>query len=119
MTKHLRRWLNEASFRDMGGAYDGVIQAVTEELVHNRFTGQRTLQPIIHFDDGWLLLPNLTQRKALIEIFGAETDAWVGDRIGVYLYRKPGAKRDEKRVRHVSTVASFTEAKERTANSGS
>jgi hypothetical protein len=83
MTRHLRRWLNDKELKQMGGRYEGVVVAIREEKVRNRFTAQQEVQPVIKFDDGWLLIPNLGMRRALIEIFGAETNNWIGHRISV------------------------------------
>lgn len=78
MTRHLKRWLNDAALEGRGGTYQGVIGSVTEEVVRNRFSAQRELQPVIGFTDGWRLIPNLGMRRALIEILGAESDNWIG-----------------------------------------
>ena len=87
MRRHLRRWLNDAELERRGGRFDGVIAAVTEETVRNRFTAQRELQPVIAFDDGWRLVPNLTMRRALIEMFGTESNAWIGRRVTIHRQR--------------------------------
>jgi hypothetical protein len=39
---------------------------------------------VIIFEDGWRLLPNINQRRALIELLGPETEEWLGHRIVVY-----------------------------------
>ena len=52
MARHLRRWLNETSLRELGGVYEGRIADVTEEKLRNRYTAQHQLQPVITFDDG-------------------------------------------------------------------
>ena len=83
MTRHLKRWLNNAELVRRGDTYEGVIASVTEEEVRNRFTAQRELHPIIDFADGWRLIPNLTMRRALVELFGPETDSWTGRRIKI------------------------------------
>ena len=70
MGRHLRRWLNEKSLRELGGLYEGRIASVTEEKLRNGYTAQHQLQPVIGFEDGWLLVPNLTQRVALVAALG-------------------------------------------------
>ena len=49
MRKHLRRWLNHRELEQMGGRYDGIVAAVAEQNVRNRFTAQREAQPVIRF----------------------------------------------------------------------
>ena len=76
MRRHLHRWLNDDALRELGDEYEGRISAVTEETIRNRYTAQRQLQPVIGFSDGWRLIPNIGQRKALVEMFGSShTDA--------------------------------------------
>lgn len=113
MNRHLRRWLNDRTLRELGDAYDGVIASVSEEMIRNRFTAEKKLEPVITFEDGWRLLPNISQRRALIQFFGADTGEWVGQRVVVYRHRvtqtdqETGAVRDswEKRVRLPAQVA--------------
>jgi len=97
MLRHLPKFLDTTTLRDMGGQYVGRIQDVIEERINNRFKGQKGLEPIIVFGDGWRLIPNITQRKALIAMFGRETDEWVGREIVVHLHVSKGGK-SEKRV---------------------
>jgi hypothetical protein len=87
MRKHLRRWLNNTALEQMGGCYEGVIATVLEEQVRNRYTAQREQQPVVAFDDGWRLIPNLSIRTAMIEAFGPETEDWPGRRMKVFLRR--------------------------------
>lgn len=87
MNSHLRKWLNDAALREMDDRYEGVILAVTEELIRNRFTAQKVLEPVIAFKDGYRLVPNINQRRALVEFFGPESDEWVGRRLVVYRHR--------------------------------
>ena len=89
MTRHLRRWLNDKVLREMGDTYQGRIVAVAEETIRNKFTAQRQLEPVITFEDGWRLLPNISQRRALIEMFGPETNDWIGCELVVYRHYIP------------------------------
>ena len=81
--RHLRPWLNDATLVRLGGSYGGVVASVTEEQVRNPFTAMRQLEPVIGFDEGYRLIPNITMRAALIELFGPHTDKWIGRRITV------------------------------------
>ncbi len=92
MRRHLKRWLNDADLRNMGGSYEGTISAVVEEETRNRFTTQRTVQPVIVFTDGYRIVPNIGMRRTLVESYGAETDSWVDKRIRVF--RRPMTRRD-------------------------
>ena len=87
MRRHLKRWLNDGELLKMGGSYEVSIVEVVEEQVRNRYTAQRELQPVIVFDDGWRLIPNIGMRRALVEMFGSETDDWVGRRVRVFRRR--------------------------------
>jgi hypothetical protein len=87
MTRHLARWLNNDVLRQMGDTYDGRIGDVVEQTIRNRWTGEKQLEPVIRFEDGWSLIPNLSQRRALIELFGPESDNWIGRRLQVYRHR--------------------------------
>ena len=85
MTRHLRRWLNDKALSEnFDGEYEGRISEVTEEMIRNRFKGQKQLEPVIIFEDGWRLLPNINQRRALIEFFGPQTDEWIGHKLCVF-----------------------------------
>jgi hypothetical protein len=89
MRRHTRRWLNDTALAsEFDGTFEGVIAAVTEEQVRNRFTAQRELQPVIAFaEGGWRVVPNLGMRTALIEMLGPETDQWIGRRISIHRRR--------------------------------
>jgi hypothetical protein len=89
------------------GSYEGVIAGVTEERVRNRYTARREWQPVIDFADGWRLIPNLSMREALINIFGPETDAWHGRRITITRSRRETTNQSsgEVRVRWVKSVS--------------
>jgi hypothetical protein len=85
MTRHLRRWLNDKALSEnFGDSYEGRIAEVTEEVIRNRFKGTKQLEPVVVFEDGWRLLPNINQRRALIEFFGPETEEWRGRRLVVF-----------------------------------
>jgi hypothetical protein len=59
MSKFLRRrFLTNASLASMGGVYDGTIASVASETVLNKFTLQKTEQPVIAFADAWAWIPN-------------------------------------------------------------
>jgi hypothetical protein len=88
MTRHLTKWLNDDALRLFGDCYEGVIDNVVEQWIRNRFTAERELQPVIRFDDGWSLIPNVSQRRALVAMWGAESDEWRGRRLQVYRHRK-------------------------------
>ena len=92
MRRHLKRSLNDADLRNMGGSYEGTISAVVEEEMRNRFTTQRTVQPVIVFTDGYRIVPNIGMQRTLVESYGAETDSWVDKRIRVF--RRPMTRRD-------------------------
>jgi hypothetical protein len=101
MNHHLRRWLNETTLREMNDRYDGRIARVTEELIRNRFTGQKQLEPVIGFEDGWRLVPNIGQRRALIEFFGADTEEWIGRPLAVILVPNQRVHPETGQVRQV------------------
>ena len=87
MRRHLRRWLDNAVLRELGDRYEGIIANVVERTLRNRFTCTRELQPVIEFEDGLRLVPNITMRRTLIEFFGADTEGWIGRRVVVYRHR--------------------------------
>lgn len=86
MKRHLHRWLNDEALKQMTNeAYEGRIKAVVEEVIRNKFNSQKNQEPVINFEDGWRLVPNIGQRKTLIELFGSsETEDWVGRVIVVF-----------------------------------
>jgi len=87
MSRHLRRWLNGTALRKMNDRYEGLIGEVLEERLRNRFTATKELQPVIVFDDGWRLVPNIGMRRALIEFFGPDSEDWIGNRVVVFQHR--------------------------------
>ena len=65
MRRHLNRWLSITVLSNMAdGAYEGIIEKVSEESLNNKFAGQRQIQPVIKFTDGWQIVPNMTMRRA-------------------------------------------------------
>jgi hypothetical protein len=50
----------------MGDRYEGRIEAVVEERINNKFKGKKELEPVIVFDDGWRMCPNIGQRRACV-----------------------------------------------------
>jgi hypothetical protein len=76
--KHLRRWLNASALEAMGGVYIGVIATVTEENVRNGFRMVTQLEPVIVFQDGWRIIPNISARRKLADQLGDDTDLWEG-----------------------------------------
>jgi hypothetical protein len=102
MTRHLHRWLNEKALREeFGGRYTARIATVTEETIRNRYTFQKQLEPVITFEDGWRLVPNIGQRRALIEFFGAETENWIGESFTVFLARVERKNSETGQIRSV------------------
>jgi hypothetical protein len=87
MRRHLRRWLNDAALREMHDRYEGRITSATEELIRNRFTAEKQLEPVISFDDGFRMIPNVGQRRQLIEFWGANTEDWIGRTLIVFRHR--------------------------------
>jgi hypothetical protein len=101
MSRHLRKWLNDAALVALGGEYEGVIASVSEERIRNRFTAQTQLEPVIAFEDGFRLVPNLTMRRALAEALGDETDHWIGQRVRVWRRTTETVNRTTGEVRRV------------------
>jgi hypothetical protein len=96
--RHLRRWLNDSTLtREFPSGYEGTIFEVVEERLHNRYRCTKELQPVIVFEDGWRLVPNISMRRALKEFFGSDTDEWIGRRVQVYrrLARRPGDGKED------------------------
>jgi hypothetical protein len=73
-----RSSLRSGMLREMGDTYEGRIATVTEETIRNRYTAQKQREPVITFEDGWRLLPNINQRRALIAFFGPNSEDWLG-----------------------------------------
>jgi hypothetical protein len=87
MTRHLQRWLTLGELQKVEDRYEGVIADVVESALRNPFTKQRGVQPVILFEDGWRVVPNIAMRRALIEFFGTETRMWIGRRFVVFRHR--------------------------------
>lgn len=87
MTRFLKKWLTEGVLRKMGDRYEGRIASVTEEVLRNRFTATKGPQPVIDFQDGYRVVPNITMRKALIEFWGPNSDDWIGRTLIVFRHR--------------------------------
>jgi hypothetical protein len=106
MRRHLRRRINDTELSRHGDTYDGVLTAVTEENVRNRFTAQREVVPVLVFADGWTWIPNMSARTALVEMFGHDTDAWIGRRIRIFRRRVEQVDRatGEVKLRFVKAV---------------
>jgi hypothetical protein len=110
MNRHLKLWLNDTELQRRGGRYVGVLVAVVPEVVRNRYTTVRQPEPVMKFEDGWQIVPNIGMRRALVEWLGPETDGWIGQRIEVERFRiarvdpATGQTREkwEKRVRVVA-----------------
>jgi hypothetical protein len=84
MSRLIKRWLTDERLRtEHCGRYVGVIDNVTMEMINNRFKGAKVQEPVIRFADGLLLVPNQGMRKALIALFGEETDGWRGQRVRI------------------------------------
>ena len=69
MTRHLQRWLSLKDLEKFGDRYDGVIADVVESTLRNPFTKQREVQPVIVFEDGWRLVPNIAMREGADRVF--------------------------------------------------
>jgi hypothetical protein len=87
MKRFVPCWINTDELQRIGGRYEGVIEQVFEQAVRNRFTGVKKAEPIIEFEDGYRLVPNITMRRSLMERFGTDTDLWSGERIAIELRR--------------------------------
>lgn len=88
MSRHLKKWLNDQALRELGDVFDGRIVDVVEETIRNRYTAQKTLEPVIVFEDGWRLIPNLTQRTVLVKLFGSDSEDWIGRRVRIFRFAK-------------------------------
>ncbi len=93
MSRHVPCWINNPELQRLGGRYEGTIARVIEQVVHNRFRpkAEKQPEPVIVFADAYRLVPNITMRRLLMERFGPETDAWVGERL-VVVCRSAGGR---------------------------
>ena len=92
MRKHLKRNMNNSDLEQMDGSYEGVIVEVTLEEMWNRHRGKREEHPIITFEDGWRIVPNIGMRRDLVDGFGPESEDWIGSRVRIFL--RPMARKD-------------------------
>lgn len=95
MSRHLKQWLTDRALVDLGGEFEGVVAMVTEELIRNRFTAQRSMEVVVAFDEsGYRLILNKGMLTKFIGWFGPESDNWIGRRIRVFrrLVESPNAK---------------------------
>jgi hypothetical protein len=86
MTRHLKPWLTDAQLKAMGGVFEDVIAAVTEEPIRNRFkpTLPKSVEPVISFEaSGYRLVPNKSILQQLIDWFGKDSDDWIGRRVRI------------------------------------
>lgn len=114
MSKFVPRWINNTELRRLGGRYQGFIERVIVQEVHNRFARKhRSLrsetaagddgvtykqpEPVIVFEDGYRLVPNIGMRRMLMERFGTDSDSWVGQPL-IVVCRIDGAGRLTKHV---------------------
>jgi hypothetical protein len=88
MKRYLAPMLTVPELEAMGGDYEGVIASVKEEMLHNRFKGQKFPEPVVSFYDGKRLVLNKTMLQACIGWFGGDSDNWVDRRIYVFLRRE-------------------------------
>ena len=120
MRRHLKRRMTNRDLEQMGGNYDGVIADVVLEEMRNRFKAKREEHPVIAFEDGWQLVPNLGIRKDLVHSLGSESDNWIGASIRIFLRPMTrsngsgdGKQRREKAVECLDAPAAAPETTER------
>ena len=87
MTRLLKPYLNVSQLEALGGAYDGVIAAVSSQLLRNKFRAEMSEEAVVSFLDGTRLVLNKTMLRQCIEWFGAESEHWIGRRVSVFLRR--------------------------------
>jgi hypothetical protein len=80
-------WLNNGELARRGGAYVGTIVDVTEMMVRNPYTCQKVLKPVVAFADGQKLLPNIGMLRTLQNVFGDESELWIGKSVRVFQKR--------------------------------
>ena len=82
-------WINNTELRVRGGRYVGVVANVTAQEVRNPYAKsgepKKQVQPVIQFDDGCRLIPNVPMRRELKEHLGGDTDLWIGAQLVVEL----------------------------------
>lgn len=85
MTRHLKRWLTDKALAEIGGEFEGVIASVSEEEIRNRFTAQKSVEPVITFSEGgYKLVLGKTNLQKMINWFGPESNDWVSRRIRIF-----------------------------------
>lgn len=86
MTPYLQRSLTNDELKARDGCYEGRIARVVEQQVFNRWKYTKDeIVPVISFSDGYQWIPNVGARRKLTEAWGADTDAWIGRRLRIYL----------------------------------
>ena len=120
MRRHLKRRMTNHDLEQMGDTYHGVIADVVVEEMRNIYTTKYEEQPVIVFEDGWQLVPNLGIRRDLTDWLGFESDNWIGASIRIFLRpmtRKVGSgdgkQRREKAVECLEAPAAEPETTER------
>lgn len=78
MRKKLGKSLSGQTLHAMGDRYEGIIAAVEDKALRNRFTTRTEIEPVIEFEDGMQIVLNRGMRYELIERFGPESDDWIG-----------------------------------------
>ena len=94
MTRFLAPMLTVPTLQAMGGNYEGVIASVKEEMLHNRYKGQKFPEPVVSFQDGKRLVLNKTMLLACIDWFGKDSNNWTDRRIYVFLRREEKVNRE-------------------------
>jgi hypothetical protein len=91
ISKYTIKWLTAAALTKMDGErYEGVIDDVREQVLLNKYTLVKEVQPVIVFVDSWQIVPNQQMRHALREKWGSETIKWTGRR--VVIFQRQGRK---------------------------
>jgi hypothetical protein len=83
MTRKMGPWLTGAAVHAMGDRYDGIIAAVEEQEVRNRWTTRTSLEDVVVFGDGKRLVLSHGMRLELIARFGSESNDWLGQPISL------------------------------------
>jgi hypothetical protein len=98
-----------------GGRYTGVIKAVIEAPLFNRFKGGdtgRREELVLKFEDGERAGVNVSMMKTLERLYGPETDGWCGKRVSIFakhgkrVNRKTGELLMERGLMAAADVAS-------------
>ena len=94
MKRFLAPMLTVPELEALGGEYEGVIAFVKEEILHNRFKGQKFPEPVVSFHDGKRLVLNKTMLRACIGWFGDDSNNWIDRRIRIFLRREEKVNKD-------------------------